>query len=83
VTLDPSELVRTLDRYRERLHALPGVVGSGVGLRDCQPVVEIFIAEGAEPDLERLIGEIADFDFVLVPDSRPADAQSPQPLVEE
>jgi hypothetical protein len=83
VTLDPSELVSRLDRYRERLHALPGVVGSGVGLRDGEPVVEIFVAGRVEPDLERAIREIADFDFVLVPESEPADAQSPQPPVKE
>jgi hypothetical protein len=80
---DASELVSALDRHRERLHALRGVVGSGVGLRGGEPVVEIFVAGRAEPDLERAISEIADFDFVLVPESEPADAQSPPPRVKE
>jgi hypothetical protein len=34
-------------------------------------------------ELERAIREIADFDFVLVPDSRPADAQAQHPEREE
>jgi hypothetical protein len=72
-----SELVSALDRCRERLHSLPGVVGSGVGLRDGAPVVEIFVAGRGDADLERAIGEIVDFDFVLVPESQPAEAQAP------
>lgn len=72
-----SELVSALDRCRERLHALPGVVGSGVGLREGAPVVEIYVAGRGDADLERAIGEIADFDFVLVPESQPAEAQAP------
>lgn len=74
-----SELVSALDRCRERLHALPGVVGSGVGLREGAPVVEIYVAGRGDADLERAIGEIADFDFVLVPESQPAEAQAPHP----
>ena len=72
-----SELVSALDRCRDRLHGLPGVVGSGVGLRDGAPVVEIFVAGRGDADLELAIGEIADFDFVLVPESQPAEAQAP------
>ena len=72
-----SELVSALDRCRERLHSLPGVVGSGVGLREGAPVVEIYVAARDDADLERAIGEIADFDFVLVPESQPAEAQAP------
>lgn len=72
-----SELVSALDRCRERLHALPGVVGSGVGLREGAPVVEIYVAGRGDADLERAIGEIADFDYVLVPESQPAEAQAP------
>lgn len=74
---DTTQLIAALDRCRERLHALPGVVGSGVGLRDGEPVVEIFVAGPGSPDLEQAIGEIADFDFVLVPESQPAEAQAP------
>ena len=74
---EASELVSALDRCRERLHALPGVVGSGVGLRDGAPVVEIYVAGRGDADLERAIGELADFDFVLVPESQPAEAQAP------
>ena len=80
---DTSELVSALDRCRERLHALPGVVGSGVGLRDGEPVVEIFVAGRGGADLERAIGEIADFDYVLVPESQPAEAQAPSPEEKE
>ena len=76
---DASELVRALDRCRERLHALPGVVGSGVGLREDEPVVEIFVAGQGSADLERAIREIADFDYVLVPESQPAEAQAQHP----
>jgi hypothetical protein len=73
---DTTQLIAALDRRRERLHALPGVVGSGVGLRNGEPVVEIFVAGPGSPDLEQAIGEIADFDFVLVPESQPAEAQA-------
>jgi hypothetical protein len=69
-------LVHALERRRERLHALPGVVGTGVGLRDGEPVVEIHVSGSAEADLDRAIREIADFEFVLVPESQPADAQA-------
>jgi len=71
-----SRLVSELDRCRERLHAFRGVVGSGVGLRDGRPTIEIFVAGPGDAELERVIGEIADFDFVLVPDSQPAEAQA-------
>jgi hypothetical protein len=74
--VDTSQLVRTLDRCRERLHALPGVVGTGVGLRDGEPVVEIFVAGRGDGELERAIREIADLDFVVVPESEPAEAQA-------
>jgi len=73
---EASQLVAALDRCRERLHALPGVVGSGVGLRDGEPVVEIFVTGPGGAELERAIGEIVDFDFILVPDSQPAEAQA-------
>ena len=55
----------------------PGVVGSGVGLRNGEPVVEISVAGRGGADLEQAIPEIADFDFVLVPDSQPAEAHAP------
>ena len=71
---DATQLVAALDRCRERLHALPGVVGSGVGLLDAEPVVEIYVVERADSRLEQAIAEIADFEFVLVPDSQPAEA---------
>jgi hypothetical protein len=74
---DRTQLLTALDRCRERLHALPGVVGSGVGLRNGEPVVEIFVAGRGGTDLEQAIREIADFDFVLLPESHPAEAQSP------
>lgn len=71
---DATQLVAALDRCRERLHALPGVVGSGVGLLDAEPVVEIYVVGRADSGLEQAIAEIADFEFVLVPDSQPAEA---------
>jgi hypothetical protein len=74
---DATQLLAALDRCRERLHALPGVVGSGVGLRNAEPVVEIFVAGPGDDGLEQAIQEIADFDFVLVPDAQPAEAQDP------
>lgn len=73
---EASHLVLELDRCRERLHELRGVVGSGVGLRNGRPTIEIFVAGPGEAELERAIGEIADFDFVLVPESQPAEAQA-------
>ena len=77
MTRNVTHLVTALDRCRERLHALPGVVGSGVGLRDDESVVEIFVSGRGDGDLEQAIREIADFDFVLVPESQPAEAQAP------
>jgi hypothetical protein len=71
-----SHLVEALDRCRERLHALPGVIGTGVGLRDGEPIVEIFVEGRGDDELERAIGEIVDFGFVVVPASQPADAQA-------
>lgn len=68
-------LLRALDRCRERLHALPGVVGTGVGTHDGRPVVEIFVAGPGDEHLERAIQEIVDVDFVVVPHSEPAEAQ--------
>ena len=73
---DTAQLVRTLDRCRERLHALPDVVGTGVGLRAGEPVVQIFVAGRDDDELRSAIREIADFDFVVVPGSEPADAQA-------
>jgi len=73
---DATHLVAALDRCRERLHALPGVVGSGVGLLDAEPVVEIYVAGRGDSGLEQAIAEIADFEFVLVPDSQPAEAHA-------
>ncbi len=73
---DATQLVAALDRCRERLHALPGVVGSGVGLLDAEPVIEIYVAGESDSGLEQAIAEIADFEFVLVPDSQPAEAHS-------
>ena len=78
VTRDADQLVGALDRRRAELHGLPGVIGSGVGLRDGRPVVEIFVAGPGDADLEQAIREIADFEFVLVPESKPAEAQNPQ-----
>ena len=74
--VDTSQLVRKLDRHREQLHALPGVVGTGVGLSDGRPVVQIFVAGRGGGELERAIGEIGDFDFVLVPESEPSEARA-------
>ena len=77
VTDDAAHLVAILEPYRERLHALPGVVGSGVGLREGQPVIEISVAGYGDDELEREIREIVDFDYVIVTESQPAEAQSP------
>jgi hypothetical protein len=77
VTDDAAQLVATLERCREELHAVPGVVGSGVGLQMDKPVIEIYVAGRASDDIERAIREIADFEFVLVPESQPAEAQAP------
>ena len=71
---DSTQMLAALDRCRERLHALPGVVGSGVGLLDAEPVVEIYVEARGDARLEQAIAEIADFEFVLVPDSQPAEA---------
>ena len=68
--------MEALDRCRERLHALPGVIGTGVGLRDGEPIVEIFVEGRGDDELERAIGEIVDFKFVVVPQSHPADAHA-------
>ena len=73
---ETSPLVEALDRCRERLHALPGVIGTGVGLRDGEPIVEIFVEGRGDDELERAIGEIVDFGFVVVPQSHPADAHA-------
>jgi hypothetical protein len=73
---DATQLVGALDRCREQLHALPGVVGSGVGLLDAEPVVEIYVEGRGDAGLEQAIAEIADFEFVLVPESQPAEAQA-------
>jgi hypothetical protein len=78
VTDDVAQLVATLERCRDELHAVPGVVGSGVGLQVDKPVIEVYIAGRGGDDIERLIREIADFDFVLVPESQPAEAQTPE-----
>jgi hypothetical protein len=51
------------------------VIGTGVGLRDSEPVVEVFVTGPGDVELERAIREIVDVDFVLVPDSEPAEAQ--------
>ena len=83
VTRDPTELLTALERSRQRLHALPGVIGTGVGLRDSEPVVEIFVTGPGDAELERAIRELVDVDFVLVPDSRPAEAQPPRREVKE
>ena len=80
---ETSQLVEKLDRCRVRLHALPEVIGSGVGLRDEQPVIQIFVAGRGDAELERAIREIADFDFVLVTESQPAEAQARHPNREE
>ena len=53
-----------------------GVVGSGVGLLDSEPVVEIYVAGRGDSGLEQAIAEIADFEFVLVSDSQPAEAHA-------
>jgi len=76
MTPETSHLVEALDRCRERLHALPGVIGTGVGLRDGEPIVEIFVEGRGDDELERAIGAIVDFGFVVVPQSQPADAQA-------
>jgi hypothetical protein len=73
-----SRLLSALDRSRQRLHALPGVVGTAVGVREGEPVAEIFVAGPGDDELERKISEIVDFDFVVVPGSEPADAQAPR-----
>lgn len=83
LTRDPTELLTALERSRQRLHALPGVIGTGVGLRDSEPVVEIFVSGAGDAELERAIRELVDVDFVLVPDSRPAEAQAPHREVKE
>ena len=72
---DPSELVSALDRCRQQLHALPGVVGTGVGLRAGKPVVEIFVAGQEARNLEQAVRKIVDFDFVIVPESPIPEAQ--------
>lgn len=77
MTDDAARLVATLERCRAELHAVPGVVGSGVGLRADRPVIEIYVAGRGGDDIERVIREIADFDFVLVPESQAAEAQAP------
>ena len=73
---DATQLVAALDRCRDRLHALPGIVGTGVGLLDGEPRVEIYVDGRADGQLEQAIAEIADFEFVLVPDSQPAEADA-------
>jgi hypothetical protein len=44
-----------LDRYRTSLHALPGVIATGVGQRRCAPhdvLIQIFVK--SEEDVERV-----------------------------
>jgi hypothetical protein len=67
--------VGQLDRHRERLHALPGVVGTGVGLRAGEPVIEVYVAGRDDGEHERAIREILDLPFVVVAGSEPARAQ--------
>jgi hypothetical protein len=74
--VDTSQLLGKLDRAREQLHALPDVVGTGVGLSDGKPVVQIFVAGRGSGELEDAICEIADFDFVIVSESEPAEARA-------
>jgi hypothetical protein len=43
-----GELTALLDRYRTQLHGLPGVVGTGIGLKDSlgradQLIIQVFI----------------------------------------
>ena len=45
-------------------------------LTGLQPVVEIYVEGRGDSGLEQAIAEIADFEFVLVPDSQPAEAHA-------
>jgi hypothetical protein len=52
--VDSSELQEALERHREQLDELPGVVGSGVGLLGGQPdgevVIRVFVDSAEQVD---------------------------------
>lgn len=68
-----SSVLAALERSRQRIHALPRVIGTGVGLRNSEPIVEIFIAGTGNAELEQAIRDIIGNDFILVPNSEPAE----------
>jgi hypothetical protein len=72
-----DQLLSALGRRRELLHALPGVVGTGIGIRDGRPIVEVSVAGRENSDLETTICELVEFDVVVVFDSPIPTAQAP------
>jgi hypothetical protein len=38
-----ADLLAALERYRDDLHAIPHVVGTGVGLRNDDPVLQVYV----------------------------------------
>jgi hypothetical protein len=38
-----ADLLAALEQYRDDLHAIPHVVGTGVGLRNDDPVLQVYV----------------------------------------
>jgi hypothetical protein len=59
--VDSSDLREALERHREQLDELPGVVGSGIGLRGGQPdgevVIRVFVDSSERVDTVREAAE--------------------------
>ena len=49
---------QVLQEHTGRLMALPGVVGTGLGLCDDKPCIRVFVVEATEELLKQIPGEI-------------------------
>lgn len=68
-----QDLAAVLERHRDALMAIPGVVGVAVGRRDDTPVIQVFVLPAADQGLARRRAAelLADTPMDLVPMQQP------------
>ena len=69
-----DDLRAALERCRDRIETIPGILGSGVGLSNAgHPVIQVFVAADSKPQLIEELRGIVPGDFEVIRQEGPAD----------
>ena len=64
--MTPKTIEQVLSDHTDSLLSLPGVMGTAQGLRDGQPCIKVFVAEGAAEGREKIPSTIEGYAVEIV-----------------